>query len=235
MANCRRQLTARLFRIQNANWRRSINRPLFPLFFIAIFTVLLSIGASPMDTEAADSFAQNTSEGAPPNVGSVAEYMTEGGNPRMSYLPMLGLSVFAGRGELASGQNFSGMSVTSVDHPGPGDDAGIRAEHIEALLAAMEMGASVLLAGAILAFPPVMVGVQMIPQVGDPKAYDVIVAVDSERTRNINELENCLRKVKTGETIYLTIIRDGQRKQLRVVAPADPERTLTDRTSPFFN
>ncbi len=188
-----------------------------------------------MDTEAADSFAQNSSQGASPKLGSVTEYMTEGGNPRTSYLPILGINVFAGRGELASGQKLSGMSVTSVDHLGPGDEAGIRDAHIRAFSAAMQMGATVLLAGAILAFPPIIVGVQMIPQVNSPKAYDVIVAVDGERTRNINELENCLRSVKTGETIYVTIIRDGQREQLRVLPPVDCDRTLADRTRPFSN
>lgn len=188
-----------------------------------------------MDTEAADSFAQNTSQRASPNLGSVTEYMTEGGNRRTTYLPILGIKVFAGRGELASGQKLSGMSVTSVDRLGPGDEAGIRDERIRAVSAAMQVGATVLLAGAILAFPPIIVGVQMIPQVDSPKAYDVIVAVDGERTRNINELENCLRSVKTGETIYVTIIRDGQREQLRVLAPVDSDRTLSDRANPFSN
>ena len=54
----------------------------------------------------------------------------------------------------------------------------------------------------------------MIPDMGSAKAYDVIVAVDAKRTRNINELEDSLRYVQAGEVIYLTIIRDGRRDSL---------------------
>ena len=81
--------------------------------------------------------------------------MEKGGNPEFaSYLPLFGIHVFEGLGELASGQSFSGLNVTSVDRPGPSDDAGLRAEHTRALRAATEVGASALLAGAILVFPP---------------------------------------------------------------------------------
>ena len=110
--------------------------------------------------------------------------------------------------------------MTSVDRPGPGDDAGIRAEHIRVLRATAEVGLGALFVGAILFFPPAILAVPLIEPMDGTKAYDVIVAVDAERTRNIGELENSLRNVKSGETIYLTIVRDGQRKELRALAPA---------------
>jgi len=185
--------------------------------------VLVFGGARPTNADALNSSALNRSEGAPPNVGSIAEYMDKGGNPSLaSYLPLFRIHVFEGRGELASGQQLSGLSVTSVERPGPGEEAGLRAEHVRRLRAATEVGAGVLLVGAILLFPPGVLGVALIPEMGSSKAYDVIVAVDAERTRNINELENSLRKVKAGEIIYVTIIRDGRREQLRVLAPAIP-------------
>jgi len=163
----------------------------------------------------------NGSEGVPPNVGSIPEYMHNGGNPaQSSYLPLIGIHVFEGPGKLASGQPLSGISVISVDRPGPGDNAGLRAQHVRVLRAATEVGLGVVCVGATLIFPPAILGVPLIQQMDSATAYDVIVAVDAERTRNIIELEDSLRKVKAGETIYVTIIRDGQREQLRVVAPA---------------
>ena len=200
------------------NWRQPIGRGLFVL---ATSIVLMVGGVWPGKAQGVNSSPINRSEEAPPNVGSIAEYMEKGGNPAFaSYLPLFGIHVFEGRGELASGQSFSGLCVTAVDRPGPADDVGIRAEHIRVLRTATEVGASALLAGAILVFPPAIVGVAMIPDMGSTKAYDVIVAVDGERTRNTNELENSLRCVKAGEVIYLTIIRDGRRAQLRLLAPA---------------
>ena len=203
-------------RNQNAN-RPSIARL---LFLLTISTVLVLSGAWPSKAAGADFSAQSTSQGAPPNLGSVTEYMSKGGNPALvSYLPLLGVHVFEGHGDLVSGQRFKGLNVTSIDQGGPADMAGFRAERVQVFRAATEAGASVLLAGAILLFPPAVFGISLIPDKDDVKAYDVIVAVDSVRTRNFNELADSLRNVKAGETIYLTVVRDGAREQLRLVAP----------------
>lgn len=41
---------------------------------------------------------------------------------------MIGIHVFESRENPASGQQLSGLSVASVDHPWSGDDVGIRAK-----------------------------------------------------------------------------------------------------------
>jgi len=41
---------------------------------------------------------------------------------------MIGIHVFESREKPASGQQLSGLSVASVDHPWSGDDVGIRAK-----------------------------------------------------------------------------------------------------------
>ncbi len=200
---------------RNTNWRRSIARI---LFLLAISIALGFGGARP--AHAAD-MNPSSSAGTPPNVRSLDEYMNYGNRVSLaSYVALLGIQVFEGQGKLASGQRLSGLSVISVDRPGPGDDAGIRAAHIQAGRAAAQAGLGVLLLGGTLFFPPAILGFPLIMRMESPKAYDLIVAVDAERTRNISELEDSLRNVKAGETIYLTIIRDGRRAQLRVLAPA---------------
>ena len=191
------------------------------MVLLAASIALVFGGARPTNADEVESSALNRSEGLPPNVGSVTEYIENGSNPaRSSYLPLIGIHVFEGPGKLASGQQLSGISVISVDRPGPGDEAGLRAQHVRVLRAATEVGLGVAIVGAALLFPPAMLGVPLIQHMDSATAYDVIVAVDADRTRNISELEDCLRNVKASETIYVTVIREGRREQLRVLAPA---------------
>jgi len=127
--------------------------------------------------------------------------------------------VFRAATRLVSGQQLSGLAVSSVDQEGPGYDAGIRAEHIRAARAAVQVGATVLVIGAAAFFPPAIFGVPLLAQMQTPRAYDVIVAVDAERIQDVSELEYSLRKAMAGETIYLTIIRNGRRMQLQLPMP----------------
>jgi S1-C subfamily serine protease len=62
-------------------------------------------------------------------------------------------------------------------------------------------------------------GVPLLVKMPSPRISDVIVAVDAERIRDISELGDYLRNAKAGETLYLTIIRDGRRVQLGIPIP----------------
>jgi S1-C subfamily serine protease len=206
------------------------------LVLIVIITVLGFNGALLGNAGAVNPSGIDQSQAPPPNVGSINQYMENNSDKQAlpSYLPVIGIHVFAGGGKLASGQQLVGLSVKSVDRPGPGDDAGIKAEHIRVLRATAEVGLGVILVGATLFFPPAILGVPLIERMDSSTANDVIVAVDAERTRNIGELEDSLRNVRAGEIIYLTIVRDGQRKQLRVLVPAifDPHSPTSQRVLP---
>ena len=155
----------------------------------------------------------------PPNLGSIGEYAQDTGSPESeiaSYFPLVGICVFSGIGKLASGQVLSGLVVTSVDKWGIGYAGGIRGEHLQMARASAQLGMIVLVVGATAVFPPAMLGLPLLAKLPSPKSSDVIVAVDAERIRDVSEFANYLRHTKAGEILYLTIIRDGRRVQLRV-------------------
>jgi hypothetical protein len=185
--------------------------------------------------DATNSAASDSSIDTPPNVGSVDDYVNNrdsyyGPAVKPSYVPPLGISVFKSEGKLASGEKLSGLAVTSVDLAGPGHDAGIREQRLRMTKAAGQVGAAALMVGAAAFFPPVLLGVPMLSKkMGSPRAYDVIVAIDGERIREVSELEDYLHKAKAGETIYVTIIREGQRVQLRV-----PMRAVASAPTPLL-
>jgi hypothetical protein len=200
------------------SWSRSIGK----VRCLLVASLVLGFGyAFQSDAAAMDPSAPDCSRNITPNVGSLNEYVDNKSALRSSsYLPLIGIDVVESRGNLGTGQQLRGLSVTSVDRSGPSDNAGIRAERVRPLRAATEVGMAILLVGATLAFPPAILGAPLVPAMESAKESDVIIAVDAVRTRNVGELQNSLREVTAGETIYLTIIRGGKREQLRVFAPA---------------
>jgi S1-C subfamily serine protease len=197
-----------------------------PLISLSIALALVCGSVSIGLADATNSGATDSSISVPPNLGSVDDYVKNReypypGSALPSYVPLLGISVFRNEGKLASGQRLSGLAVTSVDKSSPAYDAGIRAQRLKKTKVAAQIGAAALCVGASVFFPPAVIGIPLLARnMGSPRAYDVIVAIDAERIRDVNELENSLRYVKAGETIYVTIIREGQRVQLRVPMPA---------------
>ncbi|HVN28384.1 MAG TPA: PDZ domain-containing protein [Candidatus Binataceae bacterium] len=162
------------------------------------------------------------SQPLPPEVGSIEDYVGKApGIAEASLVSRVGLVIIEGEARLASGQKLAGLQVIAVEQPSAADDAGIKSEGVSALTAAEQLGVGIAVIGAMLAFPPALFGAAMVPRLNWKKSHDVIVAVDSERTRNICELEASLRKARAGDPIYLTLIREGRRKQVRVAAPSD--------------
>jgi S1-C subfamily serine protease len=160
----------------------------------------------------------------PPGVGNIDEYVGQRGGfgmtaPAHAQIAPLGITVFRDRGKLASGEELDGLAVTSVDKLGPAYKAGIRAQRIQAKKAAEEVGATVLVLGAAAFFPPTLFVIPMLARMPSTKTYDVIVAIDARRVADVEELEDALRNATAGETIYLTLIRDGRRLQLRMPMP----------------
>jgi len=61
-------------------------------------------------------------------------------------------------------------------------------------------------------------GVAVVDVLGLDKSWDLIVGVDGYRVKNIFELMQALQDVKSGDTVYLAIVRKG-RRMLIVLVP----------------
>jgi S1-C subfamily serine protease len=59
-------------------------------------------------------------------------------------------------------------------------------------------------------FPPVACALA-VNALNIGKSYDVIIAVDGQRTHNVPELLTALKDATAGEPIYLVVIRNGRR------------------------
>ena len=71
--------------------------------------------------------------------------------------------------------------------------------------------------GAAVVFPPAVMAVAMLASQRDhAESCDLIIAVDGTRVRNTVDLVDALQDIRTGDAVYLTIVRQGQRKQVVV-------------------
>jgi PDZ domain len=70
-----------------------------------------------------------------------------------------------------------------------------------------------------MVFPPAMVGVAVISSAEFDQSYDMIIGVDGDRITNVPDFEDHLCMVQSGEIVYLSIVRNGQRRQVPVFIP----------------
>lgn len=56
-------------------------------------------------------------------------------------------------------------------------------------------------------------------QSGIGVSRELIIAVDGQRTRDVNDFGEAIEKAEAGEVVYLTVLSHGQREQLRVELP----------------
>jgi S1-C subfamily serine protease len=152
--------------------------------------------------------------------GSVDDYLREQHSELVQEVPELGLEVTEGTGRLATGASLRGINVIRVIPAGPGARAGLRDEQV--------VGKSVLV-GALftggLFFPPALFVAIAVAgsDIGD--SHDTIIAVDSERTRDMQEFEDVIGKSKDGPVIYLSLVRAGHRSQVQVFLPTANDQT----------
>ena len=153
-----------------------------------------------------------------PSLGSANDYVKN--HPDFadaSEIPLLGIEVNNGAGSLKGGHPVSGVEVLSAIPSGPGAAAGLQGRR-QGVQTALTVG---ILAGAVF-FPPAMLGMIALQQSGIGISRELIIAVDGQRTRDVNDFGEAIEKAEAGEVVYLTVLSHGQREQLRVELPDQP-------------
>lgn len=172
---------------------------------ISILIALFLAGAAPSALWA------QSNDNQPGDVGSVDDYKRQHNPDDTHEVAELGVEVKDGIGKVAGGAHLSGVSVIRVFPDTPASRAGLRNERI--------VGQSVLigvLALGGLFFPPAIFAAASLSQTDVGASRDTIVAVDSERTRDVSELDSEIEQRRGGPIVYLTVIRGGHCNQIRV-------------------
>lgn len=165
--------------------------------------LLLTVGAN--TARAGEIYSDN-------HLGSVDDYLSS--NPQFpdAYeFPWLGIEVKNGEGTLENRRRFDGVEIVRVISGGSGAAAGLKGERRQ-VQAIMTVG---LLAASIF-FPPAMMGLLVLESSGVGESREFIIAVDGVRTHDLNDLGEALNEAEAGEIVYLTVISNGRRKQMRV-------------------
>ncbi len=150
-----------------------------------------------------------------PPIGSLNDFMSEG-----DITSPLGFVVREDKRRLKSGREVEGLLIVDVFAGSPAARAGLHPYH-QTMRNALE---TVAIAGAMF-FPPVVLLVPVVDQVHLGEHYDLIIGVDGSRVTNFLDFEQQLHDVQAGEIVYLSIVRNGERRQIPVSVPdnlADP-------------
>jgi len=143
---------------------------------------------------------------------SLSAYMNASGEPLA--IPQLGITVRDDSAKLDDAGRVSGAGVTGVSAGGA--SAGILDDHhvSHTIVSGALLGAG---AAAFVLFPPAVIAVVMLANArGAGESLDLIIAVDGARVRNTMDLVDAVQEAHQGDTVYLTIVRNGQRKHVTV-------------------
>jgi S1-C subfamily serine protease len=143
-----------------------------------------------------------------PNLGTADDYVngSQDADGGLSEIGLLGITVADGSARLKDGQTVQGVRVCSVTRGGAGANAGLRNQPV-ALKGALTVG----FFAAGMFFPPAMLGMVVVSQLNLGGSYDLIIAIDGQRTRNVPEFVETLVHASAGELVYLVLIRGGHR------------------------
>jgi predicted metalloprotease with PDZ domain len=133
----------------------------------------------------------------------------------------IGMELLEDRRTLSSGEEADGLLVIAVAKDSPAAEAGLHAytntKHD------MITGFAI---GAAMFFPPAILLIPVLDYTAVGQSYDLIIGVDGARVRNFLDFQDRTRNVQPGELIYLSVLRDGKRLQLKVsLPPAPPNMT----------
>ncbi len=142
-----------------------------------------------------------------PDVQPLSEYLQDGPPlPTERYdLNMLGIEVEDGS-ERFDGQDVWGAEVVNVRPASPGAQAGL-----EGPRAALNTFLRTVTFASTLVFLPSAFALQYVEDnhVGD--WHDLIIGADGKRVRNVYDLENAVGQMKSGDIVYLNVLRSGKR------------------------
>ena len=144
---------------------------------------------------------------------SLNDYINSSGEPLT--IPALGILVRDGQAKLNDCGPVNGAGVTEVSANGA--SVGILEDHHTSHMVVTGALVGAGLAAAVL-FPPAVIPILLVAHVrsSGESPVDVIIAVDGNRVRNTLDLIEAVQDVRKGDAVYLTIVRDGQRKQVIV-------------------
>lgn len=146
-----------------------------------------------------------------PPIGSLDDFMSGG-----DITSPLGFEVREDQRRLKNGGEAQGLLVMEVIAGSPAARAGLHGYH-QTVRTALETAA---VAGAIF-FPPAVLLVPVVDQVRLGESYDLIIGVDGSRVTNFLDFQDRLRDLQAGEIVYLSVLRNGERKQIQVPVPAN--------------
>jgi S1-C subfamily serine protease len=113
--------------------------------------------------------------------------------------------------ELTDRQTVCGLAVLEVH---PGSAAGAAGVRPYSGLGHTLLGSAVI--SAAMVFPPAIAGLGFVEQSHVGESFDLIIGVDGRRIRSIRDFEDATASARTGDRLYLTVIRRGKRLQIPV-------------------
>lgn len=159
------------------------------------------------------SYEQHQNPGLNPGFKAPGQFVT-GGTETSS----IGMVVAQARRNLANGRDAQGLLILSVKNGSPAAKAGLRGYHqaVQTVLTGVTLAAA-------MVFPPAILALPAIDYSGIGQSYDLIIGVDGTRVTNFIDFEDEVSKAEPGEIVYLTVIRDGKRIQIRVHIPSSTQ------------
>jgi S1-C subfamily serine protease len=185
------------------------SRRLVLAWLFAVIALLVSITPRARSEEGQSYEGEQVPPGINPEVRSLREYQNQS-DP----LLRLGMKLREARCELKHGKDVKGLLIVQITPGSPAANAGLHA---------YRQTTRIILEGAVViaavVFPPALFAIPIFATIPLGETSDLIIAVDASRVKNFNDFEDQMHDVEPGEIVYLTVVRDGSRRQVPVMVP----------------